>query len=75
MDLQQKPTLVNVIAWTTLASGIVNLFWGLVASQTALATVIGLFCIRLSQTCTFGVPRIRGISSLLSVNLYLDSKV
>ena len=27
----QKPTLVNVIAWTTLASGIVNLIWGLAA--------------------------------------------
>ena len=27
----QKPNLVNVIAWTTLASGIVNLVWGLVA--------------------------------------------
>lgn len=26
---QQKPTLVNVIAWMTLASGVVNLFWGL----------------------------------------------
>lgn len=27
----QKPTLINVIAWTTLASGIVNLIWGLAA--------------------------------------------
>ena len=27
----QKPTLVNVIAWTTLASGIVNIIWGFVA--------------------------------------------
>lgn len=26
---QQKPTLVNAIAWMTLASGVVNLFWGL----------------------------------------------
>lgn len=40
----QKPTLVNVIAWTTLASGIVNLVWGLAASGTALATVVGIFC-------------------------------
>ena len=29
--MQQKPTLVNVIAWTTLASGIVNVFWSVVA--------------------------------------------
>jgi hypothetical protein len=40
-----KPTLVNVIAWTTLASGVVNLFWGIAASHTALATVIGIFCV------------------------------
>ena len=39
----------------------------------------GSFCLRVSsgfaksQTCTFGVPHTRGISSLLSVNLYLDS--
>lgn len=40
----QKPTLVSVIAWTTLASGIVNLFWGVAASGTALATVVGIIC-------------------------------
>lgn len=44
----QKPTLVHVIAWTTLASGIVNLFWGFALSGTALATVIGVFCIPLT---------------------------
>lgn len=27
----QKPNLINVIAWTTLASGVVNLIWGVVA--------------------------------------------
>jgi hypothetical protein len=40
----QKPTLINVIAWTTLASGIVNLVWGLAASGTVLATIIGIVC-------------------------------
>lgn len=40
----QKPTLVQVIAWTTLASGVVNLFWGLAASGTFLATIIGVIC-------------------------------
>jgi hypothetical protein len=49
----QKPTLVHVIAWTTLASGIVNLFWGFAASGTALATVIGIFCIPLTILPTF----------------------
>lgn len=41
---QEKPTLVSVIAWMTLASGIVNLFWGLAASGTALATIVGIIC-------------------------------
>src|SRR3990172_7918550 len=41
---QEKPTLVNVIAWMTLASGIVNLFWGVIASLTALATIVGIVC-------------------------------
>lgn len=41
---QQKPTLVQVIAWMTLASGIVNIFWGIIASITALSTVVGIVC-------------------------------
>jgi hypothetical protein len=45
MNFQQKPTLVHVIAWMTLASGVVNLFWGVAASHTALASVIGIFCV------------------------------
>ena len=45
MNFQQKPTLVHVIAWMTLASGVVNLFWGVAASHTALASVIGIVCV------------------------------
>jgi hypothetical protein len=56
----QKPTLVNVIAWTTLASGIVNLFWGLAASATVLATVIGVICIPLTI-----LPTILGVFELI----------
>ncbi len=41
---QQKPALINVIAWTTLASGIVNLFWGLGLSLTVLLTLVGIVC-------------------------------
>ena len=48
MNLQQKPTLVNAIAWMTLASGIVNLFWGVAASGTALAAIVGVFCLPLT---------------------------
>jgi len=56
----QKPTLINVIAWTTLASGIVNLFWGLAASGTALATVIGIICTPLTI-----LPTILGVFELI----------
>lgn len=56
----QKPTLVHVIAWTTLASGLVNLFWGFAASGTALATVIGIFCIPLTI-----LPTILGVFELI----------
>ena len=41
----QKPTLVNVIAWMTLASGIVNLFWGLGLAITVLMTIVGIVCV------------------------------
>ena len=40
-----KPTFVNVIAWTTLASGVVNLFWGLGLSLTGLLSIVGIVCI------------------------------
>lgn len=39
-----KPTLVHVIAWTTLASGVTNLFWGFAASGTALLSIVGIIC-------------------------------
>ena len=41
---EPKPTLVNVIAWMTLASGIVNIGWGIVA----FTTFIGVICAPLS---------------------------
>ena len=37
---EPKPTFVNVIAWMTLASGVVNLFWGLGLSLTGLLSII-----------------------------------
>ena len=57
---QQKPTLVQVIAWMTLASGIVNLFWGIIASLTALATIVGIVCIPLTI-----LPTILGVFELI----------
>ncbi|HXD08821.1 MAG TPA: hypothetical protein VN653_02060 [Anaerolineales bacterium] len=55
-----KPTLVNVIAWTTLASGIVNLFWGLAATGTVLATIVGIICTPLTI-----LPTILGIFEVI----------
>jgi hypothetical protein len=60
MNLQPKPTLVNVIAWTTLTSGIVNLFWGIAASGTALATIVGIICTPLTI-----LPTILGIFEII----------
>src|SRR5215216_4737484 len=58
--MQQKPNLVNAIAWMTLASGIVNIIWGLAASGTALATVIGIFCTPITI-----LPTILGVFEIL----------
>ena len=41
---EPKPTFVNVIAWMTLASGVVNIGWGIVA----FTTFIGVICAPLS---------------------------
>ena len=57
---QQKPTLVHAIAWMTLASGIVNLFWGFAASGAALATVVGVICTPITI-----LPSILGIFELI----------
>lgn len=57
---QQKPTLVNVIAWMTLASGIVNLFWGIAASGAVLATLIGVICIPITI-----LPTLLGIFEII----------
>ncbi len=45
MNIEQKPALFTTIAVLTLLSGIVNLFWGYVASVTALSTFIGVVCL------------------------------
>lgn len=64
---QQKPTLVQVITWMTLASGIVNLFWGIIASLTALATIVGIVCVPFTILPTIlGVFEIIYAAKLLS---------
>ena len=60
MNFRQKPTLIHVIAWMTLASGVVNLFWGVVASGTFLASVIGIVCLPITI-----IPTILGVFELI----------
>jgi hypothetical protein len=59
---QQKPTLVNVIAWMTLASGIVNLFWGIAASGAVIASTIGIGIICTPVTI---LPTVLGIFEII----------
>ena len=59
---QSKPALVNVIAWITLASGIVNLFWGIGASAAVLASTwgIGIICMPITI-----LPTVLGIFEII----------
>ncbi len=45
MNTIQRPNLITVIGSTTLVSGIVNLFWGLLATATAMGTIVGVVCV------------------------------
>lgn len=57
---EQKPGLVTAIALMTLVSGIINLFWGFVASATALGTIIGVVCLPITI-----LPTILGIFEII----------
>jgi hypothetical protein len=57
---EQKPGLVTGIAVMTLTSGIINLFWGFVASATALGTIIGVVCLPITI-----LPTILGIFEII----------
>ena len=56
----QKPGLFTAIAVMTLASGIINLFWGFIASATALGTFIGIVCLPVTI-----LPTILGIFEII----------
>lgn len=64
----EKPTLVNVIAWMTLACGIVNILWGLGASATAFFTIVGICCVPLTI-----LPSILGIFEILYASKLLSN--
>lgn len=60
MNTEQKPALFTTIAILTLISGIVNLFWGFVASATALGTIIGVICLPITI-----LPTILGVFEII----------
>ncbi|GAB4540191.1 MAG: hypothetical protein Fur002_06480 [Anaerolineales bacterium] len=60
MNTTQRPTLFTVIAALTLTSGAVNLFWGFVASATALGTIVGVVCLPLTI-----LPTILGVFEII----------
>lgn len=67
IQTEQKPGLVNAIAWMTLISGIINLIWGFVASATVLGTIIGVVCLPITILPTIlGVFEIIYAAKLLS---------
>lgn len=63
----QKPGLLTAIAVMTLTSGVINLFWGFIASATALGTIIGVICLPITILPTvLGVFEIIYAAKLLS---------
>jgi uncharacterized membrane protein len=65
----QKPGLYTAIAAMTLTSGIINLFWGFVASATALSTIIGAVCLPITI-----LPTILGVFEIIYAAKLLSSQ-
>ncbi len=62
-----KPGLFNAIVAMTLASGLVNLFWGFAASAAAMSTLIGIICVPFTILPTvLGIFEIMYAARLLS---------
>jgi len=59
-NIEQKPGLVTAIALMTLISGVINLFWGFIASATALGTIVGVICLPITI-----LPTILGIFEII----------
>jgi hypothetical protein len=67
MNTEQKPGLVTAIAVMTLISGIINLFWGFVASATAIGSFFRIICLPIAILPTIlGVFEIVYAAKLLS---------
>jgi hypothetical protein len=68
MNTNQKPNLIIAIAGTTLVSGIVNLFWGIIASYSVIATIVGVVCLPFTV-----LPAILGIFEIIYAAKMLSS--
>jgi len=67
-SLQEKPGLVQAIAVLTLISGIVNIFWGIIASVTVMATLFGIICVPATILPTIlGIFEVIYAAKLLSI--------
>ncbi len=69
MNTNQRPGLFTTIAVLTLVSGIVNLFWGFIASATALGTLVGVVCLPITI-----LPTILGIFEIIYAAKLLSSQ-
>jgi hypothetical protein len=69
MHQNQKPALFTAIAVMTLISGIINLFWGFIASATALGTLVGIVCLPITI-----LPTILGVFEIIYAAKLLSSQ-
>jgi hypothetical protein len=69
MNIHQKPGLFTAIAALTLVSGVVNLFWGFIASATALGTIVGVVCLPITV-----LPTILGVFEIIYAAKLLSSQ-
>lgn len=69
MNTSQKPALFTTIVVLTLVSGIVNLFWGFIASATALGTIVGVVCLPITI-----LPTILGVFEIIYAAKLLSSQ-
>lgn len=67
-SLQEKPGLVQAIAVLTLISGVVNIFWGILASVAVMATLIGIICVPVTI-----LPTILGIFEVIYATRLLST--
>jgi hypothetical protein len=70
MSTNQRPNLITVIAAMTLASGIVNVIWGIVASHGAISSFIGIVCVPFTI-----LPTVLGIFEILYASRLFNTPV